>query len=297
MQRRAISNLWGFAAARRRQVEFCANAAGDVIGKASRQLLAPLRNPLWGRLPAQTPLILGAVGIGAVLSLAGCGRSPGSFDVDQTPQTKLSNLMALVQFKKLPKQPEPTDHVICPDIIILDGTADDRAYGKGDQTNANVRYQFSLNDVARDCKVQGDQISLKVGAAGKVLLGPVGSPGNFIAPIRVAIVRESDQVPIVSKLYRLAVSVPTGQTEAPFDLVTEPLSIPYTHANAQHDYTIKVGFDATGNDKRGQAMVNQAASAKVRPDAPPSTSSPQHQRHRRANPANANPGNGVPPNN
>lgn len=262
MQRQAISDLWGFAASRLRQEELRANAGRD-SGTPSRQILAPLRSGQRTVFPAHSPLILSPIMICAVLSLVGCGKTPGSFDVEDSTQTKLANLAALVQFKKPPMQPEPTDHVVCPDIAILDGTADDRVYGQGDQTNTNVRYQFSLNDVARDCKIEGDQISLKIGATGKVLLGPVGAPGNFIAPIRVAIVRESDQAPVVSKLYRLAVSVPTGQTEAPFTLVTEPLNIPYTHANAQHDYTIKVGFDAAGNDKKGQAMVNQAARNKT----------------------------------
>ncbi len=250
MQRRAISNFGARAAAGLRKAEFRAD-----FGKASRKILAVARNGRGSGFRIASPLIVGPIVIGAVLSLAGCGRTPGSFDVEQSTQTKFSDLMALVQFKKPPKHPEPTAHVECPDIAILDGTADDRVYGNGEQTNANVRYQLSLNDVARDCEIKGDQINLKIGAAGKILLGPVGSPGNFTAPIRVAIVRESDQEPVVSKLYQLAVSVPTGKTEAPFTLVTEPLSVPYTHKNAQHDYTIKVGFDAAGNDKKGQART------------------------------------------
>ena len=250
MQRPAISNLWGYAAARLRQTEFRISATYPILDEASRRIWVRGRERHRTCFSTASsllvaPMMVAPIMVGAVLGLAGCSSAPGSFDVQQSTQTKLTDLMALVQFKKLPKQPEPTDHVACPDITILDGTADDRVYGKGGaQTNADVRYQFSLNDVARDCKVVGDQISLKIGAAGKILLGPLGSPGSFIAPIRVAIVRESDQKPVVSKLYRLGVNVPTGQTEAPFTLVTEPLNVPYTHANAQHDYTIKVGFDA-----------------------------------------------------
>ena len=245
MQWPAISNLWGCAAARFRQTEFRINVTCHIIDEASRRILVAIRERRRTCFSTISSRPVALMMVGTVLSLAGCSSAPGSFDVQQSTQTKLTDLMALVQFKKLPKQPEPTDHVACPDITILDGTADDRVYGKGGtQTNADVRYQFSLNDVARDCRVVGDQISLKIGAAGKILLGPLGSPGSFIAPIRVAIVRESDQKPVVSKLYRLGVNVPTGQTEAPFTLVTEPLNVPYTHENAQHDYTIKVGFDA-----------------------------------------------------
>ncbi len=166
--------------------------------------------------------------------------------------------------RSLPRQPEPTDHVICPDIIILDGTADDRVYGSGDQSNSNLRYQFSLNDVARDCKIDGDKISLKIGAAGKVLLGPVGSPGTFTAPIRIAIVRQADQDPVASQLFQVPVTIASGQSEAPFTLVTDQMSVPYSHTNAQHDYMIKIGFDAGGKSQtpaRGHPRAHRQSTA------------------------------------
>jgi hypothetical protein len=188
----------------------------------------------------------------AVLGVAACAGTPGSFDDPDSGGSTLGNLMTMVQMKKPAPSLVPAERVVCPDIIILDGTADDRVFGKGDQTNANLRYQFSLNDVARDCKVEGDKISLKIGAAGKILLGPVGAPGSFTAPVRIAVVRESDQEPIVSKLYGVPVTIPAGRSEAPFTLVSDQLEIPYTHANAQHDYTIKVGFDAAGTAKAGR---------------------------------------------
>jgi len=218
----------------------------------------------WSK-PSRTPMHWPAVLI-AVLGVAGCAGAPGSFDDPDSGGSTLGNLMAMVQMKKPAPTLVPAERVSCPDIIILDGTADDRVYGKGDAANANLRYQFSLNDVARDCKIEGDKISLKIGAAGKILLGPVGAPGSFTAPVRIAIVRESDQDPIVSKLYGVPVTIPPGRSEAPFTLVTDQLEIPYTHANAQHDYTIKVGFDAVGNGKRTKAMLNATRSIPDRPD-------------------------------
>jgi hypothetical protein len=236
--------------------------------------------------PAALPVVLPAI-LGTALSLAACGTPPGSFDVDDPSPSKLSNLMAVVQFKKPGPQPKPTDQVVCPDIVILDGTADYRVYGTGEQTNTNLRYQFSINDVARDCKINGNQIDLKVGVAGKLLLGPVGGPGIFPAPIRVAVVRESDQEPIVSKLYQVTVEVSPGKLETPFTLVTDQLDVPYTHANSQHDYTIKVGFDAVGNDKRAKAAIDAAANAPDRKPVPASASGskPHHRRQQQQDPA------------
>jgi len=90
---------------------------------------------------------------------------------------------------------------------------------------------------------------------------PVGSPGSFTAPVRIAVVRESDQNPVVSKLFGVPVTVPPGRSEAPFTLVTDQIEIPYTHANAQHDYTIKVGFDTAGAPKASRAAPRSASTA------------------------------------
>jgi len=218
----------------------------------------------------------------AVCGLAGCSTNTGSFDVDESPQAKWNNLMALVEFKPLPKQPKPTDPIVCPEIQILDGTSADRIYAPGDeQSNATVRYQFSIDDVARDCLVTGGQVALKVGVAGKILLGPAGSPGAYPAPIRVAIINVSDGSPVVIKLYQVPTSVADGQTEAPFTLVTDPLSVPAVDHFAQN-YTIKVGFDSAGNGKKQPEA--KTASTGSNPAAPASSdTTPTHGHHHHRN--------------
>lgn len=106
-----------------------------------------------------------------------------------------------------------------------------------------MRYQFSLGDVVRECGRQGSQIAIKVGVEGRVLIGPVGAPGSFSAPVRVAIRRESDQKPATSKSYHVAVTVLPGSAGMPFSLVTEPILVPFISPKADEDYTIVVGFD------------------------------------------------------
>ncbi|HTJ01553.1 MAG TPA: hypothetical protein VL492_02080 [Methylovirgula sp.] len=161
--------------------------------------------------------------------------------------------MNLVQFKKAKAALDPSNPVKCPDIVIQDGTADDRVYGStADQSNANLRYQFSITDIARDCQVSGDKMFLKAGVAGKILLGPAGAPGNFTGPVRVAVINNNDQSVVVSKLYQVGVAIPGGQSEGTFSLVTEPFDVPYPHTKAQLDYTIRVGFD-TGAGKKTAA--------------------------------------------
>ena len=209
--------------------------------------------------------------------MAGCGHS-GSFDVPDSAPTQMSELMAHVQFKEPPKKPRPADLIQCPEIIVLEGTSADRVYTAGSQGNDALRYQFSVLDVARDCRIDGSQISMKVGVDGKILLGPAGSPGNFTAPIRVVIVRDTDQAPVFSKLYHIPTVVPAGESQGAFTLVTEPLNVPYTNEYAVHGYTIKVGFDSALEKKaKDKAQPQQAAAAVV----PPTPSGRQHRHHRR----------------
>jgi hypothetical protein len=240
----------------------------------------------WGRTAGRRFLRL-ALALMAV-GTAGCSRNTGSFDVDEPAQAKWDNLMALVEFKPLPRQPEPTDPLLCPEIHILDGTSADRVYAPGsEQSNETVRYQFSIDNVARGCQVNGKQADMKIGVAGRVLLGPDGAPGTYPAPIRVAIIDLSSGNPVVSKLYQVPATVPDGQTEAPFTLVTDPFSLPKT-ANFAESYTIKVGFDSAGNGKKQPAAQTASSnSSTAPPDA--SASTPRRHHHRRgfSNPDNS----------
>jgi hypothetical protein len=194
---------------------------------------------------------------GLATGLAGCGgKSPGSFDQTDDVSTRLANLMA---FNKLTGQPLPAkvEKLECPEIIVLDGTAAHRVYN-GPESNETLKYQFSLGDIARECILQGNQVSMKVGIAGQVLLGPAGAPGSFSVPIRVAIVRESDNAPVVSKLYSANVNVPAGQTEGSFTIVTEPMLAPFIQQHTAEDYTIKVGIDAGGAQPTPAAHSSKA---------------------------------------
>ncbi len=134
-------------------------------------------------------------------------------------------------------------HLFCPEIIVLDGTAAFQAYAGSPPTNMNLRYQYALGDAVRQCELSGDQLAIKVGIAGNVLLGPAGTPASFSVPLRVAIIDMKDNQPIVTKLYRVAATIPQGQAQTEFQLVTEPLLVPFRQDHTEHDYTIKVGID------------------------------------------------------
>jgi len=158
----------------------------------------------------------------------------------------------------------------CPKIDVLDGTASYRTYAGTDQTNGNVRYQFSMGDVARDCTRSGDQILLKVGVEGRVLLGPAGNAGSFTVPVRIAVRHDSDGKAAATKLYQVPASIAAGADAATFQVVSDPLAVHFVSNSAGDDYTILVGFD-TGTKAPATTAVKERrgrrAKDAVAPDA------------------------------
>ncbi|MGA7383521.1 MAG: hypothetical protein WBW81_02140 [Methylocella sp.] len=204
------------------------------------------RNSMWRPVPihlAKSILAKSAMAAPVVAGLTGCGGHLGTFD---TPETGGSKLGSLLGFKSNDAPAAPgteARHIFCPVVVILEGTASSQAYAGTPPSSANLRYQYALDDTARECTLDGDQLAIKIGVAGKVLLGPAGSPGSFSVPVRMAVLRERDNQPIVSKLYRAAATVAEGETRADFTIVSEPLRVPFIQDHAEDDYTIKVGID------------------------------------------------------
>lgn len=197
---------------------------------------------------------IGLVGAGllgcSVLAGCGAGGTPGFEPESQTtnPNSTLQKLGNLIAFNKLfpgsAPLPQTEAQIDCPTIEVQDGTASVRTYA-GEQTNNNVRYGYSLGDIARECSKSGDKLILKVGAEGRVLLGPAGSPGTFTVPIRVAVRNDATQKVLFSQLSRVSSSVPPGGTEGAFSYVSELFTVPFV-AHPDEDYTILVGFDPSG---------------------------------------------------
>lgn len=193
-------------------------------------------------------------------ALAGCAGGSESFFTSSSPSSgsTLGNLLAFNTTKPGPVPPAAADKeppLQCPQIEVLDGTAAIRVYNGADQSSGNVRYQYSMGDVARECSRSGNQIVIKVGVEGRVLLGPVGAPGSFSIPVRIAVRRESDQKAAAAKFYQVPATVAAGDTQGEFTLVADPLTVPYTQAHADEDYTILVGFDEHGAAPAGKSAA------------------------------------------
>jgi hypothetical protein len=142
-------------------------------------------------------------------------------------------------------QPSATDD--CPTIEIRSGAS---TYAVGppgaDPTATTLRYQATIARTARECTVLTGTMTVKVGVQGRVILGPAGGPGVIEVPIRLALVQEGvEPKTIWTKAYRVAVSVPPGQSNVPFVHVEEDMSFLLPKLAELNAYVIYVGFDPT----------------------------------------------------
>lgn len=179
---------------------------------------------------------LAAVAVLAVLgpALAGCGSvSDGIGGSILRGTASETPAVDPAEFAKTPTCPTAEIRYGAEAISLYDG-------GKqGDSTQ--LRYQINVQKVARDCDMAGDRVTVRVGAAGRVVSGPKGATGSVSVPVRVAAVK-GDQV-LYSKLTTVTVPVNAPDYSANWSIVDDQVAIP---AVGSMDTTIYVGLDGAG---------------------------------------------------
>src|SRR5437016_8749623 len=163
-----------------------------------------------------------------------------------------------------PHSPTPTaPEIECPGVDIRTGASTMNVAAKtGDATAGDLRYQLSFGQTARECAVQGGNLSIKVGVQGRVILGPMGGPGQVGIPLRYAVVREGPQPKtIVTKFKRISVTVAPSQTHVQFVDVEEGLTFPVPPKPELDAYVVYVGFDEISeqNEKKPPRSAKRPA--------------------------------------
>ncbi len=181
--------------------------------------------------------VAAAAAMAAGLVLAGCGGPAGSVaggDPDPV-STKLGNLLA---FNSTTAPPLPNKgqgaRIDCPVVQIEPGMS---AYRVGGPDSATVRYQIAIGDVARDCSQSNGQLLVRVGVETRTVVGPAGGPGNYTAPLTVALRRVGDEKILASKTYQVGGAV-GANGNAINAMVAEPLAAPFTTERAADDYEV-----------------------------------------------------------
>ena len=124
--------------------------------------------------------------MGATL-LSGCSlaSSIGSSDTVSSISNRFAGLFSSAKpGVTQPASPTPSSPDIeCPGVDIRTGASTLEVAAKtGQATAADLRYQLSFGQTARECLVQGGVMTIKVGVQGRVILGPMGRAGPSRCP-------------------------------------------------------------------------------------------------------------------
>jgi hypothetical protein len=139
-------------------------------------------------------------------------------------------------------QPEDLD---CPAMDVRQGASTLSVASTSDPAAMTIRYQGTIVQLARDCAAAGGNLTIKAGVQGRIILGPAGGPGQLEIPLRYALVREGTEPKTIwTKLYKIPVVIPDGQTNVTFTHVEDDLTIPRPRTSELQAYIIYVGFDA-----------------------------------------------------
>ncbi len=144
---------------------------------------------------------------------------------------------------KQPKQPAK-EPMFCPTVLVQSGTAAFIQYERGkDGDPLSVRYQASFSQFARECVDLGAEVGVRIGIAGRALVGPKGMPGQVMeVPIRFVVLDDKQKV-VISRVAKLQVTIPQGQTGITFTHVEDIGSLPFP-GNSFRKWGFRVGFDS-----------------------------------------------------
>ncbi len=133
----------------------------------------------------------------------------------------------------------------CPSIAIRQGASTMQiSANPSDPSALNMRYQIGLGETARECRLTGTTLSMRIGIQGRVILGPAGGAGQIDVPLRLAVVREGPEPrPIATRFQRINVTIPQGDTNVSFTHIEEELSFPMPPGGDIDAYVVYVGFD------------------------------------------------------
>ena len=183
--------------------------------------------------------------LGLVLFVAACG---GAAPLQDFRDSNAALYGFLTGTAGPPPNPSPAsgageEVLICPQIEVRQDTAYYDLYVPKEPPDANkLRYQAVINKVARQCDFQPDYIAIKLGFAGRVLVGPAGGPGEVALPVRAELAGKGDKV-VWSKTYKVPVSVAEGAGSQFFVHVADDLVYQLRYGEKLDDFRVYIGFD------------------------------------------------------
>lgn len=104
-----------------------------------------------------------------------------------------------------------------------------------------IQYRGEITKTARECRIQPNQVTVKYGFAGRVLLGPRGRPGQVQMPLKIHITDRSRNI-VSSQNVTVAVTIPAGNPVGYFSAVRE-VSFALPPGVPPGDFKLFIAFD------------------------------------------------------
>jgi hypothetical protein len=144
-----------------------------------------------------------------------------------------------------PANDSPAPAIECPSVEYRQGAATLAVNTPGVETSAlSLRYQASFTQTARECILRGNNLTIKVGVQGRIVVGPAGAPSSITIPLRYALVREGlEPKTLWTKLFMVPVTIPQNELNLPWLHIQEEMTVPRPSADDLDAYVIYVGFD------------------------------------------------------
>lgn len=188
----------------------------------------------------------------ALTGLAGCGDATPLQDLRESNTTVMRALMGT---SRPPpdsgqNQVEYVQDTTCPPIEIRTGAEHFDIYeDDAIREPLNVRYQATISRVARECDHRDTYLAIEFGFAGRVLIGPKGTPGTVTLPVRAVFAGKGDQE-LWSKNFEIPVTIAPGEESKFFAHVTDELVYQYREGDQLKDFIIYIGFTAADQPLR-----------------------------------------------
>jgi hypothetical protein len=143
-----------------------------------------------------------------------------------------------------PNQGQNTSDLTCPPVAIRAGASTYAVAAPGKQPIGNdLKFQATITKTARECSINGGEITARIGIQGRIIAGPAGAPPSVQVPLRVAVVQGGvSEKTIATKAYQTTVNMTDSGSE-PFTLVAEDLTYPVPPGAVGDSYIFYIGFD------------------------------------------------------
>ena len=198
---------------------------------------------------ASRTAVIAATAVITAFGLAGCASDDATATAGGAPTGSPSlaerfagSAGAFAQNSQPADSFDPAD---CPPVEVRHGTSTlSVTAARRDPATAELRYQGTIAQTARECRAAGPTLTIRVGVQGRIILGPAGGPGQMDVPLRFALVQEGPSPKTIwTRFYNVPVVIPDGQSHVNFTHIEEDLTVPKPSADVLSAYVIYIGFD------------------------------------------------------